>query len=104
MRFSRRVTCAPMFDTCLQPFLEYGFVCWVYFPPGPVSRGFRHESGQDHRDHDHRAAQHPVLRSFFRLAERLMLYRSAFAWLQICLLGILLLGSPLITVAQQASE
>ena len=33
-----------------------------------------------------------------------MLYRSAFAWLQICLVGILLLGSPLITVAQQASD
>lgn len=36
-----------------------------------------HESGQDHRNHHHRDSQHPALRSFFRLAERLVLSHIA---------------------------
>ena len=39
----------------------------------PVTRGFSREPCQDHRHHDNRHSQHPSLRPFFRLADRLLL-------------------------------
>src|ERR1044071_827635 len=51
----------------------------------PENRGFSRESGQDHRHHDHRHPQYSALRSFFRIAERLMLRRIALALLLVCL-------------------
>ena len=51
----------------------------------PENRGFSRESGQNHRHHDHRYPQYPPLRSFFRIAERLMLRRIALALLLVCL-------------------
>jgi Ca-activated chloride channel family protein len=36
-------------------------------------QGICHEPGQDHRNHNHRDSQPPAFRSFFRLAERLVL-------------------------------
>ena len=39
----------------------------------PVTRGFSREPCQDNRHHDHRYPQHSALRSFFRIAERLLL-------------------------------
>jgi Ca-activated chloride channel homolog len=49
----------------------------------PEPRGFSREPGQDHRHHDNRYSQHPVLRPFFRLAERLLL-RFATILLLVC--------------------
>jgi VWFA-related protein len=39
----------------------------------PETRGFSREPGQDHRHHDNRYPQHSPFRTFFRLAERLLL-------------------------------
>src|SRR4026208_75036 len=39
----------------------------------PEARGFSREPGQDHRHHDNRDPQHSPFRTFFRLAERLLL-------------------------------
>lgn len=64
---------------------------------GPKTRGISRESGQDHRDHDHRDSQYPALRSFFRLAGRLILPRVVTA----CLVALLLLGCQAATVFSQ---
>ena len=65
----------------------------------PENRGFSRESGQNHRHHDHRHPQHPALRSFFRIAERLMLRRIALALLLVCLY----VAAP-VTFAQQTGD
>jgi Ca-activated chloride channel homolog len=65
----------------------------------PENRGFSRESGQDHRHHDHRHTQHPALRSFFRVAERLMMRRITLALLLVCLY----LSAPA-SFAQQTSD
>lgn len=52
----------------------------------PKPEGIRHESGQDHRHHNHRASQHPAIRAFFRLTERPALSRVALLSLLICLI------------------
>ena len=66
-------------------------------------QGIHHESGQDHRHHDHRDSQYPALRSFFRLAERLVLPRFSFASLLACLLvSVCFSASPV--VAQNAGD
>jgi VWFA-related protein len=65
---------------------------------GPKNRGFNHESGQNHRHHDHRYPQHSAFRRFFHLAERLMLSRIAYLFLLICLYSTV---SPTIINAQQ---
>src|SRR5687768_5549979 len=65
----------------------------------PENRGFSRESGQNHRHHDHRHPQYSALRSFFRIAERLMLRRIALALLLVCLY----FAAP-VTFAQQTSD
>src|SRR5215204_5924064 len=57
------------------------------------------ESGQNHRHHDYRHPQYSALRSFFRIAERLMLRRIALALLLVCLY----LTTPA-TFAQQTGD
>ena len=51
----------------------------------PENRGFSCESGQDRRHNHHHPPQYSALRSFFRIAERLMLRRVALALLLVCL-------------------
>ena len=51
----------------------------------PKTRGFSRESGQARRHHDHRYPQYSALRSFFRIAERLMLRRVLLPLLLVCL-------------------
>ncbi len=63
----------------------------------PENRGFSRESGQNHRHHDHRYPQYSALRSFFRIAERLMLRGIFLALLLVCL------SAPAI-FAQQTSD
>ena len=63
----------------------------------PENRGFSRESGQNHRHHDHRYPQYSALRSFFRIAERLMLRRLFLALLLVCL------SAPAV-FAQQTSD
>jgi Ca-activated chloride channel family protein len=68
---------------------------------GPKTRGFSRESGQDHRNYDHRDSQYPAFRSFFRLTGRLILSRVVLA----CLVAFLLLGCQAATiVAQQEGD
>jgi Ca-activated chloride channel family protein len=55
----------------------------------PKHPGISHESGQDHRHHDHRDSQYPALRSFFRLAARLARSRFALALLPACLFALI---------------
>jgi Ca-activated chloride channel family protein len=50
----------------------------------PLTRGISRESGQDNRYHDHRSSQHPVLRPFFRIAERLLLRSALLSCLLVC--------------------
>jgi Ca-activated chloride channel homolog len=65
-----------------------------------TNRGFSCESRQDHRHHDHRHPQHSAVRRFFRLTERLMLYRVAFVFLFLCLYAT----SPTNSIAQQTDD
>ena len=51
------------------------------------ARGFGHEPSQDHLHHDNRHPEHPAIRSFFRLAERLMLRPAVLISLLVCLLA-----------------
>jgi Ca-activated chloride channel homolog len=51
----------------------------------PETRGLSHESGQDHRHHDHRHSQYPALRPFFRLDERSILRFAVIFPLLACL-------------------
>ncbi len=51
----------------------------------PETRGLNHESGQDHRHHDHRHSQYPALRPFFRLADRSILRFAVIFPLLACL-------------------
>ena len=48
----------------------------------PKHEGIRYEPRQDHRHHYHRASEHPVFRSFFRVIQRPALFRIAL----VCLL------------------
>jgi VWFA-related protein len=67
---------------------------------GLKHQGNRHESGQDHRNHNHRDSQHPAFRSFFRLAERLVLSHIAL----VGLLVSLCLSAPGRILAQDPSD
>ena len=64
------------------------------------TRGLSHELGQDHRHHHNRAPQHPVLRPFFRLAERLLFRCAALVLLLVCLC----ISTPLAVFAQQTVD
>jgi hypothetical protein len=64
------------------------------------TRGLSHELGQDHRHHHNRAPQHPVLRPFFRLAERLLFRCAALVSLLVCLC----ISTPLAVFAQQTVD
>ena len=59
------------------------------------ARGFSRESRQDHRHHDSRHPQHPAFRSFFRLAERLMLRPAVLISLLVCLYAAVYLPTAL---------
>jgi Ca-activated chloride channel homolog len=63
-------------------------------------QGIRHESGQDHRHHDPRDSQYPAIRSFFRLAERLVLPRFALAFL----LASFCTSAPLVTAQEPRDD
>jgi Ca-activated chloride channel family protein len=63
----------------------------------PKTEGIRHESGQDHRHHNHRSSQHPVFWAFFRLNETKTPVRIALA----CLLFWLFFYVQPISVAAQ---
>jgi len=65
------------------------------------ARGFGYESRQDNRHHDHRHPQHPALRSFFRLAERLMLRPAALICLLVCFFAAV---NPTSVPAQQNAD
>ena len=65
------------------------------------TRGFSRESGQDHRNHDHRYPEHTATRRFFRLAEQLMLRRII---LILTLLVVCLYGNVQPTLAQQTID
>ena len=67
----------------------------------PKHEGIRHEPGQDYRHHHHRDSQHPVFRSFFRLADRRALARIAVVFGLVCLCFSF---SPLIATAQDTSD
>jgi len=67
---------------------------------GPKPRGFRRESGQDNRHHDHRLTQYPAFRSFFRLADRSVLPHRVLIAALVCLF----LAAPLTTVFAQAPD
>ena len=67
----------------------------------PVTRGLIHESGKDHRHHGHRHSQYPALRSFFRLAERLILRSAVILPLLACLCFAAQTGHVL---AQQSTD
>ena len=49
-----------------------------------INRGFSRESGQNRHHHHHRYLEYAPARRFFRLAERLMLRRTALALLLVC--------------------
>ncbi len=59
--------------------------CLFNSAPGPKTRGFSRESGQDRHHHDHRHLEYPAARRFFRLAERLVLRPVSLALLLACL-------------------
>ena len=66
--------------------------------------GIRHEPGQDYRHHNHRAAQHPVFRAFFRLTKR-PIYRIALACLFTCVfIGLFFFVQPVTALAQDPPE
>ncbi|HEV2836734.1 MAG TPA: VWA domain-containing protein [Pyrinomonadaceae bacterium] len=67
---------------------------------GPKPRGFRRESGQDNRHHDHRDSKYPAFRSFFRLADRSLLPHVVLIAASLCLL----LAAPVTTAFAQASD
>jgi VWFA-related protein len=54
----------------------------------PETRGFSREPCQDHRHHDNRHSQHPALRPFFRLVERLLLRLAVLLPLLVCLFAV----------------
>jgi Ca-activated chloride channel family protein len=56
----------------------------AYELSAPKHEGIRYEPRQDHRHHHHRAAEHPVFRSFFRLIPRPAFSRIALGCLLIC--------------------
>jgi len=67
----------------------------------PKHEGIRHEPGQNYRHHHHRAAQHPVFRSFFRLTDRPNLPRTALLFVLVCLCFSF---SPVIASAQDTPD
>ena len=67
----------------------------------PKHEGIRHEPGQNYRHHHHRASQHPVFRSFFRLTDRRALARIAVVFGLVCLCFSL---SPLVATAQDPAD
>jgi len=67
----------------------------------PEPRGFSREPGQDHRHHDNRHSQHPVLWPFFRLAGQLLLRFTTILLLFVCLSVAI---SPTTARAQQTGD
>ena len=80
-----QTTRAALFDSVSRHFLEYGLLCRpVNSALGPKIRGFSRESGQDHRNHDHRHPEHPAIRRFFHIAARQVLRQIVLAFLLVC--------------------
>src|SRR5215211_8976538 len=67
----------------------------------PEPRGFNREPGQDHRHYDNRHSQHPALRPFFRLAERLSLRLTVFLPLLVCFYAA---ANPITALSQQTAD
>jgi len=67
----------------------------------PEHEGIRHEPGKNCPYHHHRAAKHPVFRSFFRLTDRPNTCRGALAFVLVCLCFSF---SPLVATAQDPAD